>query len=128
MEPEPSERTVFAAQFLGSLGRTHPGLTLGAVEALRLAPLVEAWWDAGANNSQVRAALTDGLPARVHSAQALVENRLRRKRPAPPTPTPATTVELELRKPGATAFRDAARRGGATVRALLRSGRQPAPA
>ncbi|WP_329219582.1 hypothetical protein OG352_23635 [Streptomyces sp. NBC_01485] len=126
-EPEPSERTAFAAKFLGSLGRTHPGLTLGAAEALRLAPLVEAWWDAGANTSQVRAALTDGLPSPVHSPQALIENRLRRKRPAAPTPAPATTVELELRKPGATAFRDAARRGGATVRALLR-GQQPAPA
>ncbi|KUO08062.1 hypothetical protein [Streptomyces sp. DSM 15324] len=29
-EPEPSERTAAAARFLGSLGRTHPGLTLGA--------------------------------------------------------------------------------------------------
>ncbi|MFC4500844.1 MULTISPECIES: hypothetical protein [Streptomyces] len=122
-----SERTALAAELLGSLGRTHPGLTLGAAEALRLAPLVEAWWDAGASSMQVRAALTDGLPGRVHSPQALVENRLRRKRPAPPTPTPATTVELELRKPGAEAFRDAARRGGAAVRALMR-GQQPAPA
>ncbi|WP_460068025.1 hypothetical protein [Streptomyces sp. YKOK-I1] len=122
--PEPSERTVAAARFLGSLGRTHPGLTLGAAEALRLAPLVEAWWDAGANSAQVRAALTDGLPTPVHSPRALIEDRLRRKRPAPPSPTPATTVEIALRKPGAEAFRDAARRGGATVRALLRG--QPA--
>lgn len=125
-EPEPSERTAAAARFLGSLGRTHPGLTLGAAEALRLAPLVEAWWDAGANSAQLRAALTDGLPSRIHSARALIEDRLRRKRPAPPTPTPATTVEIALRRPGAEAFRDAARRGGATVRALLRG--QPAHA
>ncbi|MER5432108.1 hypothetical protein [Streptomyces sp. NPDC002588] len=37
-----SERTALAAKLLGPLGRTHPRLTLGAAEALRLAPLVAA--------------------------------------------------------------------------------------
>ncbi|MER5215755.1 hypothetical protein ABT063_35840 [Streptomyces sp. NPDC002838] len=126
-EPAPSERTALAAKLLGSLGRTEPRLTLGAAEALRLAPLVEEWWEAGASSAQIRAALTDGLPRRLYSAAAIVENRLRRKRPAGPSATePVTTVEVELRKPGASAYREAARRGGAIARALLRG--QAAPA
>ncbi|MFD7404127.1 hypothetical protein ACFV7R_15930 [Streptomyces sp. NPDC059866] len=122
----PSERTALAAKLLGSLGRTDPRLTLGAAEALRLAPLVEAWWDAGASSAQVRAALTDGLPSPVYSPRALVENRLRRKRPDASTAPPVTTVQVEIRKPGASVYREAARRGGALARALLRG--QPAPA
>ncbi|MEV6739090.1 hypothetical protein AB0N14_20060 [Streptomyces sp. NPDC051104] len=122
----PSERTALAAKLLGSLGRTHPRLTLGAADALRLAPLVEEWWDAGATSAQVRAALTDGLPPRVYSPRALIENRLRRKRPMPPTPGPVTTVEVELRTPGASAYREAARRGGALAWALLRARAAPA--
>ncbi|KUO16920.1 hypothetical protein AQJ91_33415 [Streptomyces dysideae] len=116
----PSERTALAAKLLGSLGRTEPRLTLGAAEALRLAPLVEAWWDAGANSAQVRAALTGGLPRRVYSARALVEDRLRRKCPAGAAAEPVTTVEVEIRRPGDSAFREAAQRGGAMARALLR--------
>ncbi|MEV0172708.1 hypothetical protein AB0I00_16520 [Streptomyces sp. NPDC050803] len=123
--PAPSERTALAAGLLGSLGRVDPRLTLGAAEALRLAPLVEAWWDAGASSAQVRAALTDGLPRRVYSASALVENRLRRKRPVVAA-VPVTTVGVELRRPGTTACREAAQRGGALARALLRG--LPAPA
>ncbi|MFI9648878.1 hypothetical protein ACIHAA_21560 [Streptomyces sp. NPDC052040] len=122
----PTERTALAARLLNSLGRSHPGLTLGAADALRLAPLVEEWWDAGATSAQVRAALTDGLPSRVHSPRALLENRLRRKRPSPPVTEPVTTVGVESRTPGATAYREAARRGGALALSLLRG--HPAPA
>jgi hypothetical protein len=121
-----SERTALAAKLLGSLGRSHPRLTLGAEDTLRLAPLVEEWWDAGATSAQVRAALTDGLPPRVYSPRALVENRLRRKRPAPPTAGPVTTVEVAMRTPGASAYREAARRGGALAWALLRGRVAPA--
>lgn len=123
---EPSERTALAAQLLGSLGRTDPRLTLGAAEALRLAPLVEEWWDAGASSAQVRAALTDGLPSPVYSPRALIENRLRRKRPAERAAAPVTTVEVVSRRPGVSAYREAARRGGALARALLHG--QVAPA
>ncbi|WP_055530939.1 hypothetical protein [Streptomyces graminilatus] len=142
--PPPGERTAHAARLLGSLGRTDPRLSLGAAEALRLAPLVEEWWEAGASSAQVRAAVTQGLPSRLYSARAIVENRLRRKRPAPPaaqaaapgaaasgsgdeqaagaTAVPVTTVEI--RKPGAAGgYREAARRGGALARALLQQGR-----
>jgi hypothetical protein len=141
-EVAPTERTALAAKLLGSLGRAEPRLALGGAEALRLAPLVEEWWERGATSAQVRSALTQGLPFPVYSARALVENRLRRKRPAAPEPTgpagsagpagpaeaseptaaPATTVEIrtvDFRRPGATAYREAARRGGALARALL---------
>ncbi|WP_405818390.1 hypothetical protein OG241_26040 [Streptomyces sp. NBC_01390] len=141
-EAPPGERTALAARLLGSLSRTEPRLALGAAEALRLAPLVEEWWAAGASNAQVRAALTQGLPSPLHSPRALVENRLRRKRPAAAgapaaaageavgqaagsTAVPVTTVEI--RKPGASGgYREAARRGGALARALMQG--RPAPA
>ncbi|MDQ0933508.1 hypothetical protein [Streptomyces turgidiscabies] len=136
----PGERTALAARLLGSLGRTDPRLALGAAEALRLAPLVEEWWAAGASSAQVRAALTQGLPSPLHSPRALVENRLRRKRPAPPadasagsagsagsaTPTVVPVTTVEIRKPGAPGYREAARRGGALARALLQGRALPA--
>ncbi|MDX3749426.1 hypothetical protein [Streptomyces sp. AK08-02] len=138
-EAPPGERTALAARLLGSLSRTEPRLAFGAAEALRLAPLVEEWWAAGASSAQVRAALTQGLPSPLHSPRALVENRLRRKCPAAPgapvaaapageavgsTAVPVTTVEI--RKPGASGgYREAARRGGALARALMQG--RPAP-
>jgi hypothetical protein len=118
-QAELSERTALAAQLLGSLGRTEPRLTLGAADAARLAPLVEEWWDRGATSAQVRAALTGGLPRRMYSPGAIVENRLRRKCPAAPATSPVTTVRVEPRKPGASGYREAAQRGGALARALL---------
>ncbi|MFD4525167.1 hypothetical protein ACFWP7_14850 [Streptomyces sp. NPDC058470] len=131
--PPPSERTALAAKLLGSLGRAEPRLALGAAEALRLAPLVEEWWERGASSAAVRAALTQGLPSPVYSPRALVEDRLRRKRPAGAPESagpPVTTVEIrstaEIRKPGAPAYRDAARRGGALARALLSGRAAPA--
>ncbi|MCX5091805.1 hypothetical protein OOK36_23560 [Streptomyces sp. NBC_00365] len=133
-EVAPTARTALAAKLLGSLGRAEPRLALGGAEALRLAPLVEEWWERGATSAQVRSALTQGLPSPVYSARALVEDRLRRKCPAvpesaEPTAAPATTVEirtLDFRKPGASAYREAARRGGALARALLTGRPEPA--
>ncbi|WP_234336813.1 hypothetical protein [Streptomyces xylophagus] len=61
----------------------------------------------------------DGLPRRMYSAAAIVENRLRRKCPAAPAAMPVTTVHVEPRKPGASGYREAAQRGGALARALL---------
>lgn len=149
-EPEapPGERTALAARLLGSLARTEPRLELGADDALRLAPLVEEWWAAGASSAQVRAALTQGLPRPLYSPRAIIKDRLTRKRPVAPsapsgpvapsvaaqagasagsTAVPVTTVEI--RKPGASGgYREAARRGGAEVRALLLQRRRPASA
>ncbi|MFF1734647.1 MULTISPECIES: hypothetical protein [unclassified Streptomyces] len=116
-QPDPPGPAQPSARLLCELGRTEPRLVLGAVEAARLAPLVEEWWAAGASNAQVRAALTQGLPPRVYSAVALIENRLRRKRPEPAS---APSAAADVRTPGAPAFVSAALRGGAMARALLR--------
>ncbi|NEA64401.1 hypothetical protein [Streptomyces sp. SID12488] len=144
-EPEapPSERTALAARLLDSLRRTDSRLALGAAEVLRLAPLVEEWWAAGASSTEVRAALTQGLPSPLYSPRAIVEDRLRRKRPAAPAapvaavaesagqvsakPTAVPVTTVEIRKPGAAGgYREAARRGGALARALMQG--RPAPA
>uniref|UniRef100_A0AAU2A018 Helix-turn-helix domain-containing protein n=1 Tax=Streptomyces sp. NBC_00093 TaxID=2975649 RepID=A0AAU2A018_9ACTN len=129
-EAPPGERTALAARLLGSLARTEPRLELGADDALRLAPLVEEWWAAGASSAQVRAALTQGLPRRLYSPRAIIEDRLTRKRPVAPAAEPAGPVTtVEIRKPGvAGGYREAARRGGAEVRALLLERRRPASA
>jgi hypothetical protein len=95
---------------------------------------VEDWWERGATSAQVRSALTQGLPSPVYSSRALIEDRLRRKRPAAPgsaepTAAPVATVEIrtvDFRRPGATAYREAARRGGALARALLTGRPEPA--
>ncbi|WP_432135063.1 MULTISPECIES: hypothetical protein [unclassified Streptomyces] len=76
------ERTARAARLLGSLGIVDRRLLLGASEVWRLAPLVVAWWDAGASDAQVRAALTAELPPCVYAPRTLVETRLRHGRPA----------------------------------------------
>lgn len=79
-----SRQTALAAQLLISLGRIDSRLTLDATEALRLAPLVEAWWARGVGSAQVRAALVYGwAPEPVRSARAVVEDRLRRGCPVP---------------------------------------------
>ncbi len=122
---------------LGSLARTDPRLALGAAEALRLAPLVEEWWAAGASSTEVRAALTQGLPKPLYSPGAIIENRLRRKCPAAPaapvaavsestgvvtTPTAVPVTTVEIRKPGVVGgYREAAQRGGSVARALLQA-------
>ncbi|MEB8344030.1 hypothetical protein [Streptomyces endophyticus] len=107
-----------AARLLAELGRVEPRLVLGAAEAVRLAPLVEEWWEAGASNGQIRAALTQGLPRRMYSAAAIVEDRLIRKRPVAASAGPEAPVEV--RRPGEAGFREAATRGAARVRAAMR--------
>lgn len=78
-----------ATEFLLSLGRRDPRLTLGTAEAVRLAPLVGEWREAGASDAQLREALTAGLPVRVLSPPGLLADRLRRKMPVrPPRATP----------------------------------------
>ncbi|MEU4796281.1 hypothetical protein [Streptomyces sp. NPDC023327] len=121
--PSATEPLGVAAQLLASLGRRDPRLALGAADAVRLAPLVEEWWAAGASDAMVRAALTQGLPSRVYSAAALVKDRLRRKLPAPPPRTPRAGEER--RAPGQPGFVAAALRGGAAARAALRGASAP---
>ncbi|MFJ7996641.1 hypothetical protein ACIQ7D_05680 [Streptomyces sp. NPDC096310] len=135
-----------ATELLLSLGRGEPRLTLGPFEAVRLAPLVEEWRGCGASDAQVRQALTAGLPTPVLSAPGLIADRLRRKMPVPlPPRDPAAATSApppraeceECRAPlppsgaacracappplnaAARGFVDAAKRGGALVRAAL---------
>jgi hypothetical protein len=70
-----------AVELLTGLGRSEPRLVLGVSEAVRLAPLVQQWREAGADGETLRQALTSGLPDRVHSAAGLLADRLRRKLP-----------------------------------------------
>ena len=69
--------------------RPEPRLRLGAAEALALAPLVAAWLERGCTQQDLAQALLPGLPARVHSAAALLGDRLTRKLPPPPEPPTA---------------------------------------
>ncbi|MEU7132964.1 hypothetical protein [Streptomyces sp. NPDC046261] len=63
-----------------------------------LAPLAGEWLLRGATVQEIREALTDGLPDRVHSPAALARNRLIRKMPdAPPFPARATPAPQPLR-------------------------------
>ncbi|MEV7089337.1 hypothetical protein AB0O07_26175 [Streptomyces sp. NPDC093085] len=138
------EKLRSATELLLSLGRREPRLVLGAVEAVRLAPLVEEWRGCGASDAQVTQALTAGLPTPVLSPPGLIADRLRRKMPAPPPPpVPGARPPVrdarecpECRAPlppsgtcracappprnaAARGFADAAKRGGALARAAL---------
>jgi hypothetical protein len=122
----PSRHTVRAAHLLISLGRIDPRLTLDAVEAMRLAPLVEGWWERGLDSAQVRAALAYDWPGPVHSASAHVEARLRYGCPVASTVLPVTAVEVEFRRPGVSVWREAVRRGRGLARMLLTGSAAPA--
>ncbi|MBC3844335.1 hypothetical protein GXW82_41800 [Streptacidiphilus sp. 4-A2] len=68
--------------------RPEPRLRLGTVEALTLAPLVAAWLERGCTAADLSRALLPGLPARMHSAAALLRDRLIRKLPPELLPEP----------------------------------------
>lgn len=124
--PAPSRHTVRAAHLLISLRNIDPRLTLDGPEAMRLAPLVEKWWERGVSTTRVRAALAYDWPGPVHSAAAHVEALLRDGCPVAPTAAPVTVVEVELRRSGAWSWRAAVRRGGELVRALMKRRAMPA--
>ncbi|WP_405796369.1 hypothetical protein [Streptomyces sp. NBC_01506] len=134
-----------ATELLLSLGRIDSRLTLGTAEAVRLAPLVGEWWEAGASDAQLREALTGGLPVPVLSVPGLLANRLRRKmpvrppRPAPPAPRaecddcgvplppsgPCRACTPPPPPPESRGFAAAARRGRALAREALAGGVLP---
>ncbi|MBB5117997.1 hypothetical protein [Streptomyces eurocidicus] len=65
-------------------------LRLNGRDVQQLAALAGEWLLRGASVKELREALTDGLPERVHSPVALIRNRLVRKMPeAPPLGLPA---------------------------------------
>ncbi len=76
------------AALLARLVRAEPRLALSAADVLALAPLALAWVDAGIPDGEARALLADGLPPFVHSARALLANRLVRKLPPPRRSSP----------------------------------------
>ncbi|MFF4650914.1 hypothetical protein [Streptomyces sp. NPDC001380] len=78
-----------AVALLHRVIRPEPRLRIGAADALALAPLVSAWLERGYRQRDLSEALLAGLPQRVHSAQALLRDRLTRKLPAVPEPAPA---------------------------------------
>lgn len=87
-EPTPapvSADTGRGAALLSRLGSVEPKLALCAADALSLAPLAARWLDAGVSELEARSLLTAGLPPVVHSARALLADRLVRKLPAPRT-------------------------------------------
>ncbi|MFI1799195.1 hypothetical protein ACH427_17855 [Streptomyces sp. NPDC020379] len=64
-------------------------LRLAGREVERLAPLAGEWLSRGATLQELREALTDGLPERVHSPVGILRDRLTRKMPDPaPEPAP----------------------------------------
>ncbi|MFC5214432.1 hypothetical protein [Streptomyces coerulescens] len=105
--------TVRAAHLLLSLGRIDPRLTLAAAEALRLAPLVERWWERGVSAPRVRAALAYDWPGPVVSAAAHIEACLVSGCPERSTPVPVTAVEVDCRRSGGGLFRGLLKRWAA---------------
>ncbi|MFF4605748.1 helix-turn-helix domain-containing protein [Streptomyces sp. NPDC001339] len=78
-----SEATERGSALLSRLGSVEPKLALSSADALALAPLAARWLEAGVSELEARSLLADGLPPVVHSARALVADRLVRKLPAP---------------------------------------------
>ncbi|MFC1404618.1 MULTISPECIES: hypothetical protein [Streptacidiphilus] len=76
-----------AQTLLRALG-AEPRLRLGILEAVALAPQVLPWLERGCSERDLRDALLSGLPDRVHSASALLRDRLERK--LPPAPAQVT--------------------------------------
>ncbi|WP_329134019.1 hypothetical protein OG552_17655 [Streptomyces sp. NBC_01476] len=84
----PADAAVGEAVFtLFRVLRPEPRLRLGTVEAVALAPLVTPWLERGYGQRDLAEALLGGLPARVHSAPAILRDRLTRKLPPAPEPT-----------------------------------------
>lgn len=77
------------AAALASVSHRERKLRLSGRDVRALAPLAGEWLLRGATLAELRDALTDGLPPKVHSPAALTRNRLLRKMPDPaPEPTP----------------------------------------
>jgi hypothetical protein len=152
-DPSSDSPTGEAVATLFRVLRPEPRLRLGTVEALALAPLVSTWLERGYGHRDLSEALLGGLPAQVHSAAAILRDRLTRKLPPAPEPvapakprwseecaTCARPIPHEgicracaglADKPDETATRaSVAARGRARVRAALQAdaGRLPARA
>ncbi|MBB5117080.1 hypothetical protein [Streptomyces eurocidicus] len=83
------------AQALAAVSHTERRLRLSGRDVARLAPLAAEWLLRGATLTDLREALTHGLPERVHSPAGITRDRLLRKMPdrdtgpaTPPVPPP----------------------------------------
>jgi hypothetical protein len=85
-----NEETKTGAELLARVARTEPKLSLGRLEALRLAPLVAEWRRRGASELYVIGSLTAGLPRDgVYHPAGFIESRLVAKMPAKRCAVPA---------------------------------------
>ena len=89
--PLPDDASQQAADALLRVVGAEPRLRVGSVEAVALAPQVAAWLERGCTELDLRHALLTGLPERVHSASALLRDRLVRKLPPVPAELSAST-------------------------------------
>ncbi|MFD0272376.1 hypothetical protein ACFVHB_00510 [Kitasatospora sp. NPDC127111] len=92
----PDEQVRKAVATLFRVIRPEPRLHVGEAEARTLAPLVAQWLERGATHTDLAAALLPGLPTPLHSATAVLRNRLERKMPpvqAPVRPAAARYAE-----------------------------------
>jgi hypothetical protein len=84
------EETRTSADLLARVARAEPKLSLGRLEALRLAPLVTEWRRRGASELHVIGSLTAGLPRNgVYHPARFIESRLVAKMPAERCAVPA---------------------------------------
>lgn len=85
-----NEETQASTDLLARIARTEPKLSLGQLEALRLAPLVTEWRRRGASELHVIGSLTAGLPRNgIHHPARFIESRLVAKMPAERCTAPA---------------------------------------
>ncbi|MEU6173927.1 hypothetical protein ABZ832_18650 [Streptantibioticus parmotrematis] len=77
----PTTGTSAAAALLHRVIGPEPRLRLGVAETASLVPLVTAWVERGYGQRDLAGALLGGLPEHVHSAVALLRDRLVRKLP-----------------------------------------------
>ncbi|MGC9543255.1 hypothetical protein [Streptomyces sp. UG1] len=94
--PRPTRSRAYV--LLAALGRETPALSLSAADCAALAPLVVAWYDRGATDTDVLRALTTGLPTPVHHPAALIHRRLTTKLPPEPAPARPPLRILECAK------------------------------
>ncbi|WP_461035925.1 hypothetical protein [Streptomyces mayteni] len=94
-EVEVGAEHVEAVDTLFRVVRAEPRLRLGTAEAKALAPLVGAWLARGFGERELTVVLLSGLPQHVHSAPALLRDRLVRKLPPAPPPERPTRRWVE---------------------------------
>ncbi|MEV6778399.1 hypothetical protein [Streptomyces syringium] len=82
---------------LASVSHKERRLRLNGPDIQQLAALAGEWLLRGATAKDLREALTDGLPDRVHSPAALTRNRLTRKMPEAPAFTAPVAAPQPLR-------------------------------